>query len=266
MIYALVRQLLFCRFDWHHCRMTRDFERYLTDFKMLPFERIQEKYRLKRLVELLPKNLSSLSYVLEVGPGINPAFLHITGEATIDVLEPINELYIQNLALSKSMKKVKVWNQTAEKFIYESSEKKYDLVILSSVLHELESPKEVIVQIYNLLRSDGMLIIIVPNNQSVHRLISKEKNANVKLTELTSTEILMQQTSSFSPESLINLLNLVGFSRINVLTSFVKPLPHQGMTNAVNSGVIKSKDLDFLYDISSLLDGYGSEIFGVASK
>jgi hypothetical protein len=38
------------------------------------------------------------------------------------------------------------------------------------------------------------------------------------------------------------------------------------MTNAVNSGVIKSKDLDFLYDISSLLDGYGSEIFGVASK
>jgi SAM-dependent methyltransferase len=217
--------------------MTRDFERYLTDFKMLPFERIQEKYRLKRLVELLPKNLSSLSYVLEVGPGINPAFLHITGEATIDVLEPINELYIQNLALSKSMKKVKVWNQTAEKFIYESSEKKYDLVILSSVLHELESPKEVIVQIYNLLRSDGMLIIIVPNNQSVHRLIS-----------------------------LINLLNLVGFSRINVLTSFVKPLPHQGMTNAVNSGVIKSKDLDFLYDISSLLDGYGSEIFGVASK
>jgi SAM-dependent methyltransferase len=246
--------------------MTRDFERYLTDFKALPFERIQEKYRLKRLVELLPKNLSSLSYVLEVGPGINPAFLHITGKATIDVLEPINELYIQNLALSKSMKNVKVWNQTAEKFIYENSEKKYDLVILSSVLHELESPKEVIVQIYNLLRSEGMLIIIVPNNQSVHRLISKEKNANVKLTELTSTEILMQQTSSFSPESLLNLLNLAGFSRINVITSFVKPLPHQGMTNAVNSGVIKSNNLDFLYDISSLLDGYGSEIFGVASK
>ena len=143
---------------------------------------------------------------------------------------------------------------------------KFDLAILSSVLHELEDPRNVLLQLYNLLKADGQLVVIVPNNQSIHRLISKIKNSKHNLNELTKTEIRMQQTISFSPDSLTQLLTEVGFNTVSTITSFIKPLPHQDMENAVNSGIIRIEHLDLLFDISQLLDGYGSEIFGVAKK
>ena len=235
-------------------------------FKTLPFERVQEKYRLKRLIELLPSNLNNSSCVLEVGPGISPVFSHINSNVTIDVIEPLQEFYRENLDLSQGARNVRVWNQTIEQFINNNAKKKFDLAILSSVLHELEDPRNVLLQLYNLLKADGQLVVIVPNNQSIHRLISKIKNSKHNLNELTKTEIRMQQTISFSPDSLTQLLTEVGFNTVSTITSFIKPLPHQDMENAVNSGIIRIEHLDLLFDISQLLDGYGSEIFGVAKK
>jgi SAM-dependent methyltransferase len=246
--------------------MPRDFERYLTDFKNLSFERIQESYRLKRLIELIPSNLNESSHVLEVGPGINPVFLHIQSEVNFDVIEPIKEFYHKNLDLIQNPKIVKIWNQTIEEFINENAQKKFDLVILSSVLHELENSKTVLLQLYNLIKKNGHVIIVVPNNKSVHRLISNDKNSHNDLNQLTNTEIQMQQTTSFSPKSLKQLLTESGFNDISVVTSFIKPMPHQSMENAMHSGAITMQHLDFLYDISQLLEGYGSEIFGVATK
>jgi hypothetical protein len=139
-------------------------------------------------------------------------------------------------------------------------------VILSSVLHEIPKPEIILDKIYNILEVGGLFFVVVPNNQSVHRLVGEKIGITKSLDELTETERTMQQFSSYSPILLKNQLENHGFKVVEIATNFIKPLPHAGMQEAIDNSLISDDDLEFLYRISGLMPEFGSEIFGIAVK
>ena len=246
--------------------MKRDLSDYLIQFNQLPFERTQEKFRKRKILELISEHNAEAGKLLEVGPGLNPLFPFLNKYDYAIALEPINEIF-RWLTESHSKKtNLEIVNSDLEKFIFDNQDVKFDTVILSSVLHEIPNPEKILKMIHSVLTAGGQLFVVVPNNQSVHRLTGEKIGITKSLNELTETEKTMQQFSSYSPQLLSNQLENHGFKNIEIVTNFIKPLPHSGMQEAIDKFLMSEDDLEFLYRLSDLMPGFGSEIFGVAVK
>jgi len=251
---------------WHALLVKRDLNEYLFQFNQLPFERTQEKFRKRKLLELLSSNKAIRGQLLEVGPGLNPLFPLLKTFKSRTVLEPISEICNKLTNSYNQDTKLKIINSSLEKYVAENSNNKFDTVILSSVLHEIPNPESNLKLIHNLLEVGGKLFVVVPNNESLHRLVGEKMGLINSLTELTETEKLMQQSCSYSPKRLANQLESHGFKIKEVTTSFIKPLPHAIMQEAMDNSLFSEKDLEILYKISFLMPDFGSEIFVVAVK
>jgi SAM-dependent methyltransferase len=246
----------------------KDFDVYQSRYEALPFERILEKFREKRVKEIVSRlRLANGNYILEVGPGPNPIFPIEGLSLSVDFIEPI-EKFVKKLERDPRLKipKIRIMRGTLEENLPFSFENKYDLVILSSVLHEFVNPSENLMGIYKAMKPGGKLLVVVPNNQSVHRLIGLAAEITKSFDQLTSTEMLMSQTISFSLETLENFLVGHGFRIIENFSSFLKILPHAKMAELCEAGIITNKELDFFYEISMHIPGYCAEIFTVVEK
>ena len=245
--------------------MQRNFTDYVRDYTSLNFEDIQEKYRFKRLLELLSEMQTAhhSRNILEVGPGNNSVSKSFTDFDGYTILEPIEYFYS---SLNGIDTKVQVRKETLEEYIESDTAIKFDLVILSSVVHELEDPVSTLIGLKDIIGLGSKVIVVVPNNLSLHRILGEREGHAKAGPTLTETERRMQQHTSFSVESLKGFAGTCGYLVTEVFTSFVKPLPHFKMHKLVNEEVISELDLDFLYSISKIMEPYGSEIFAVLEK
>ena len=76
----------------------------------------------------------------------------------------------------------------------------------------------------------------------------------------------MQQSTSFSVESLKLHLEKIGFKTLTIKTEFIKIFPHQVMQELLDKKVLSEQILDFFSVTSSLLPNFGAEIFYLGSK
>jgi trans-aconitate methyltransferase len=132
---------------------------------------------------------------------------------------------------------------------------------MNGVLHELDDPRGELSAILRVLEPQGNVFISVPNNQSVHRLMGVALGILASPESRTSTEINLQQNHNFSPGTLTNLVVELGLSIQLLETSIVKPHTHSKMQEWIDEGVLKEKDLDNLFELSTIFDPFGSEIF-----
>ena len=156
-------------------------------------------------------------------------------------------------------------DRTIEEFV-ENYQHYFDLIILSSVLHEIPNYRVVLQKISLLLEPGGSLLIVVPNAESIHRQIGVNMGIISDLFQLSTTQSKMQQGVVFSIDTLTNLVADANFEILSCDTSFVKPLTHNQMHERINSGIISNEDLDSLYKLSKLFEPFGSEIFLVARR
>jgi hypothetical protein len=70
----------------------RDLDEYLFWLNQLPFERTQEKFRKRKILDLLSHHKADVGNLLEVGPGFNPLFPVLKTLKSSIVLEPIFEI------------------------------------------------------------------------------------------------------------------------------------------------------------------------------
>ena len=245
--------------------MERDFESYFKEFEALPFERHLEKFRHKRLLELIGQYCKQSNRVLEIGPGRNPVFPKLEKALHVDVLEPLNPLYQILVQENLHLEEIVIHNKTLDEAI-SVIDGNYDCIIMSSVLHEIQHQSIALLQVQELLREGGKLFIVVPNNMSIHRLIGLHTGFVSELSDLTTTELKMQQYKSYYPQTLTDQLVSLNFNIISVATGFVKLCPHARMQALIDNGMISDEVLDFFYKASDQLDGFGSEIFAVVTK
>lgn len=245
--------------------MSRDLDDYVQSYKNLGFEHIQEQYRFRRVSEVLNKLQLSQRFfnILEIGPGNNSVYRNFSEFENYIILEPIS-YFIESNTIDNS--KVIVKNISVEEFLKSNSKLEFDLVILSSVLHEIEDPKSFLFNITELISSNSKIVVVVPNNTSLHRLIGEFEGFEKAGPFLTETERRMQQGVSFSVESLSEFVITAGLRVVEVFTSFIKPFPHFKMHDLRQSGVLSDSDLDSLYSLSNILQPYGSEIFAILEQ
>ena len=245
--------------------MKRDFDDYILNYRKLDFETTQERFRLQRLLEVIEKLQRNQNFrkILEIGPGNNSVNQKFPEFERYTILEPIQ--YFLETNEIKNVK-IEIRNETVEEFIDSKPETKYDLIILSSVIHEIQDPEAFLISLSNLIDVNTKILVVIPNNQSIHRIIGELEGYERAGSSLTQTEKRMQQGISFSVGSFVEFAALTGYKVSDIFTSFIKPLPHFKMHNLQQSGALSDTDLDSLYSLSNFLQPYGSEIFATLEK
>lgn len=240
----------------------RNLEGYTDEFLSLPFERTQELFRREAILECITKN--GYKNILEVGCGIEPIFTSLPDSINCTVVEPSTRFFEIAKVKAKNYKNAQVVNVTIENFEKGSD---YDLVILASVLHEVVEKEAFIKKIWQLSSDSTTLYINVPNAKSVHRLLAVSMGIIREATELSPTQIKMQQMSTpFTVETLSSFLNTSGFSVSSYGTLFFKPFTHEQMQNLINSGFLTNDMLRGFCGMTQFFPEFGSEIWMMANK
>jgi len=240
--------------------MTRNLEGYTDDFLSLPFERTQEYFRRKSILEFIEKG--GFKDILEVGCGVNPLFTSFGPDISFTVIEPTRHFYSLALEKSENIQNRKVLSLTLEEF---NSFDKYDLIILSSVLHEVVDKVKFVEKLRSLCGKDTLVYINVPNAKSFHRQLAVVMGIIDDVTDISFTQLKMQQLSKpFTMETLRSFLNQFGFSVIDAGTLFFKPFTHEQMHRLVETGFLTPEILQGFYELPKIYPEFGSEIWMIA--
>lgn len=138
----------------------------------------------------------SLGALVEIGPGFGTFCEEIAKRNLFEkvlAIEPTPEL-----AQSLREKGIEV----IEKFIEEITEQSIaDVVVAFEVIEHMLDPRRFLDIIFNMLRSDGLLMLTAPNGHGFDTLVLQEKAPAVDIEHLTL----------FTPNSLKALLEKIGF-------------------------------------------------------
>ena len=199
----------------------RDIEDYSQKYLVPGFENYKVYYRRKKILEIIDKYRPK--HILEIGCGCQPLFQYVKN-IPFTIVEPSLEFY--NNAVSMAQKcqgsHVAFFKGFFEDVASELKEN-YDMIICSSLLHEVESPEQLLEAIRSVCSDNTIIHINVPNANSLHRLLGKEIGILRDVQDMTQNNIDFQQHRVFDMESLVATLSKNGLKVIEQGSFFIKP-------------------------------------------
>lgn len=235
----------------------KDFRIYEENYNLLPFEPNLIEYRRKIVLENLLKYKNNK--ILEIGCGNEPLFKFYSDYSLITVIEPCVTFY-QKACRFKENNRITIYNDIFENVYDRLKKDKYDFVIISCLLHEIQDTDDFLTKLYQICNSETIIHISVPNANSFHRLLALEMGIIENVFENSSMNIMMNQRI-FKLETLINLLTYHKFKIIESGSYFIKPFTHEQMQQMLDSKIIDKKVLDGLDGMSKYIPDLGAEIF-----
>jgi 2-polyprenyl-3-methyl-5-hydroxy-6-metoxy-1,4-benzoquinol methylase len=240
-------------------------KRDLTDYSHTypgPFEEIQARYRTTHIKQCLA--LYKPRIILEVGCGTDSAVNHLDSDSydRFYIVEPITAFLDQAIKIKSD--KIKQINMTIEQVT--AFDEKPDLIIVSSLLHEVIDPGEILRSISHHCKDETMVYVSVPNARSFHRLLGLEMDIIQSIFEKSGKQKELQQHHIFDMKSLIHLIDNAGFKTIEKGSFFLKLFTHQQMQQMLDSGIFSPAILDGLYNMNKYLPEMGSEIYAVIQR
>jgi len=239
----------------------RDLEKYQLDYLKLPFEPEQVRYRKRKTVESLRRHRARR--ILEVGCGLDPVFTHYTDFESLDIIEP-SRIFFQAAtkeAKARKLDNVRLHAGTLESEASRLIDRDFDFILISSLLHEVEDPVELLTSARSLCGARTVLHVVVPNARSLHRLLAVEMGLIGDIFTRSTTQKTMQQHGTYDLQTLTNLMTSCSFSVLESGTFFVKPFTHAQMAELLESGFLTTQMLDGLYGLTRYMPEFGSEIF-----
>ena len=109
------------------------------------------------------------------------------------------------------------------------SDEKYDLVLALHVLEHVDQPLDILQLMKNWIKPDGEIIILVPNKNSIHRLLAKEMGLITNLDDLSPRDHLVGHQRVYDLETLKADVEKADFKVTKEFGFFVKPLPNSMM-------------------------------------
>jgi 2-polyprenyl-3-methyl-5-hydroxy-6-metoxy-1,4-benzoquinol methylase len=236
--------------------MTRDIDAYTKTYTTLPFEPVQAYYRRKmvlaQIAELKPRTL------LEIGCGEAPLFTSLPVDIDVTVVEPSIPFAQKALELAEGRSNIYIHNCPMEDF---TEPKNFDVIILSSLLHEVLDPQQLLAAVFARCGANTLVHVNVPNARSVHRLLGII--LGIKGQSGTQKK-LQQHRTPYDHIALEAELNKAGFTVINRGGMLIKPLTHIQMQALVNKKLLTYKILDWLDRLAMTMPSYASEIWVTA--
>ena len=223
------------------------------------FEATQAAMRKRMLIQLLqawqPRR------VLEVGCGTDPLFSHWPSFEQWTVVEPGPRFAAMAREHAGSDSRVEVIEATLEAAAAQIGSGRYDCILLSGLLHEIDDCGQLLEATRQLCGVDTRVHVNVPNARSLHRLLAQEMGLIPNLHVISDRQRQLQQHHTFDLDSLQRLCTAHGFSVLDSGSYFVKPFTHQQMAQLQGIGLLTPDLLDGLFRLERHLPGLGSEIY-----
>lgn len=239
-------------------------ENYLNQYG---FEAEMVKYRRKLVMERL--DALKPRTVVEVGCGPELLYQHYFQVAgAIDqwvIVEPGNEFYaIASESGLPNLTAIQGFFEEAIPQIKALLPTPPDMIIISSVLHEVPSPRELLRAAKSIMGEQGVLHVNVPNATSFHRMLAKSMGLidDVKVLSTRNLELLQQRV--YDAASLRIDIEASGLAVVNEGGYLVKPFTHAQM-QAIAPHVGETV-LDGLYQLGKEHPELASEIYLEARK
>lgn len=237
----------------------RDIEDYSEKYRKTGFEKYKVLYRRKKIIEIITERHPER--ILEIGCGMDPLFPYICN-TKFTIVEP-SQIFCDNA--EGLIQARDIHNVECKKGFFEdiapSLSKEYDLIICSSLLHEVESPGRLIKSIADVCNDGTVVHINVPNANSLHRLLGKEMGILQDAHEMSANNIDFQQNNVFDKNSLEKTVNDNGLQVIEFGGYFLKPFSHKQMYEMMQKKVVDEKVLDGLYELGKRMPELCSEIY-----
>jgi 2-polyprenyl-3-methyl-5-hydroxy-6-metoxy-1,4-benzoquinol methylase len=188
--------------------------------------------------------LDRASVVLEMGFGEGNLTKHLLAEGKeVHIIEGSGFLVEQ--ARKQYPQRVSVFHSLFDNF---KPPKKYELILATNILEHVEDPVSVLVAAKEWLSETGILLVTVPNAESLHRRLAVLMNLQPELTTLSARDHLVGHLRVYSLETLKEDIQKAGLS-IQHTTGFVlKVLP-----NSMMKGFSESL-MEAMHKISPQLD------------
>jgi len=217
------------------------------------FNAFLSRYRIKTILE----NCSEKKTLLDIGC----SFGEIAKE-----LSPYFDKIIAVDGSEELIKKAEKEN-SAPNIIYKISifeelklEEKFDVVLMSFVLEHVADSIKTLEKAASFLNEKGILFVMVPNAESLHRRVGKAMGAIKELDELTAKDINHGHRRVYSIEKLSQDIKNAGLKIEKISTFFIKPFSNPQMEK------FDSKICDALYEVGKELPGLGSMIYAVIKR
>ena len=241
-------------------RNIQDYEKKYVDE---PFEETMADIRRQCVIEQMGETWDK--HILEVGCGMHPLFLDVPEFSSMTIVEPSHDFatHAQELSELKHDREIRV----VEGFLEEEAPgliadgQEFDIIVCSSLLHELESLEKLLLALYSVCSSRTILHINVPNAKSLHRLIAYECGMISTIYERSAQQIKMQRYGTYDMAALVNDVEKAGFEIVKRGSYFIKPFTHAQMQRCLDEGIISEQVLTGLARVSKYLPEFGADIF-----
>jgi len=235
--------------------MERDIEKYTNDYLLDEFEKVNVKYRRRKVLEILdfykPKN------VLEIGCGTQSLFDFYTAYDSFTVVEP-SRVFCDLIKSSANFNsKITVINDFFENVPPPPS----DFIVLSGLLPEIKDPEKLLLAVKHSCTRDTIIHINVSNANSFHKLWGVESGLLPNIGVLSDTAKKYQLYSIYNLEKLEEILRKNGFEPFENGSYFLKIFNNAKMEQAINYALIDERLLDGLYNLAKYFPENGSEIY-----
>jgi len=237
----------------------RNLNDYQKSYVSLPFEETQARYRKRKILETIEKYRPRS--ILEVGCGLDSFFNYYSEFNSFTIVEPVEEFFHNAREQALENSKITVVHGTLQENRELLSSRTYDLILMSSLLHEIPDCASLLFATAKLSKAETIVHLNVPNAKSFHRILALEMGLIQSLYEKSQVQQQMQQSHTFDLESLAKLAIETGFKVIEQGSFFVKPFTHSQMALIQKIGILTDTMLDGLYNLSKYFPEHGSEIF-----
>lgn len=237
----------------------RDINKYTEEYIKSDFEEYLVAYRRKKVLEVL--NMVSHRRILEIGCGMEPLFKYIPEEQFEEytVVEPSVSFGRNAMHEAKTSKIICI--NDFFKANDELSQRAYDFIICSGLLHEVEEPDKMIRDIFRLCGRETIVHINVPNANSIHRLVAKKMEIIKDVHDLSMRNKNLQQSRVFDSNSLSDIIKQEGGIVLEEGGYFVKPFTHSQMHRMIEENIIDLRVLEGLYELGKDMAEFASEIY-----
>ena len=236
----------------------RNIKEYTKNYNNIAFEKYQVIFRRKKVLELLEK--SRPRRILEIGCGMEPLFQYISWPiANYTIVEP-SKVFAEHAKELTDHGYLHVINQEY-KATEELKNQRFDFIICSSLLHEVEDPASLLKEIVLSCLENTVVHINVPNANSMHRLIALEAGLIKDTHEMSDQNKRLEQHSIFDLKSLQDMVEQAGFKIIGSGGYFIKPFTHIQMAQILEYKIISEEILNGLYKLTDYIPELSSEIW-----
>lgn len=231
------------------------------------FEEVMVRYRQRLLLDRIA--LHQPRMVVEIGCGADLLYAAwVARGGTCDrwiIVEPGDQFAA--IARQAELPDLHVVNEYAEHAVASVralAPSPIDMVICSSVLHEVQSPPDLLAAILDLMSAETLLHVNVPNAQSFHRRLARSMGL------IADTRTMSERNQRFFHHRVYDLptlrheLTAAGLHVVDAGGHFVKPFTHDQMTQIAPT--VGGPVLDGLFQLGREIPELASEIFVEARK